>query len=57
MTERTETLERIAAKARHLRDLERSLGTPAASGDVFAQMQQTKLELSKLLNDLERQER
>ncbi len=57
MTERTETLERIAAKARHLRDLERSLGTPAASGDVFAQIEQTKLELSKLLNDLERQER
>ena len=57
MPDRTEILEQVVAKARYLRDLERPLGTPAASGDVFAQLQQTKLELGKLFTDLERQER
>ncbi len=55
MPDRTELLEQVVAKARILRDLERSLGTPAASGDMFTQLQQTKLELDELLNDLERQ--
>lgn len=56
MPERTETLEQIVAKVRYLRDLERSLGTPAASSGVFDRIEQTKLELGKLLDDLERQE-
>ncbi len=40
MSDRTEILEQIVAKARRLRDLERSLGKTANSSGVFARLQE-----------------